>query len=210
MMTDNTITIRGLAVAAAATLATFAVPAHAQYLVDTGTNTSFENNWSLDPAQSLAGSFTLTSAATITSVEGYFSYPGRATISIATNGTLPSNGTRLYSGTLTTGQTAGFDGLFGQNWTLAAGTYWLIFESLDGQSMPDIAANPLAGYAFTYQGDWLNGPGLNVAARIGGTYGVTGGAVPEPATWAMMLIGFGATGFALRRGRPAAQVRFAA
>lgn len=28
-----------------------------------------------------------------------------------------------------------------------------------------------------------------------------GGAVPEPATWAMMLIGFGAAGFAVRRSR---------
>ncbi|QNP44517.1 PEP-CTERM sorting domain-containing protein [Sphingomonas daechungensis] len=26
-------------------------------------------------------------------------------------------------------------------------------------------------------------------------------AVPEPATWAMMLIGFGAVGFSMRRGR---------
>ena len=29
----------------------------------------------------------------------------------------------------------------------------------------------------------------------------TGGAVPEPATWAMMLLGFGGIGFAMRRGR---------
>jgi hypothetical protein len=28
-------------------------------------------------------------------------------------------------------------------------------------------------------------------------------AVPEPATWAMMLLGFGAVGFAMRRGKPA-------
>lgn len=28
-----------------------------------------------------------------------------------------------------------------------------------------------------------------------------GGAVPEPSTWAMMLLGFGATGFAMRRRR---------
>jgi hypothetical protein len=33
-------------------------------------------------------------------------------------------------------------------------------------------------------------------------------AVPEPGTWAMMLLGFGAMGFALRR-RPAVAVRFA-
>lgn len=45
---------------------------------------------------------------------------------------------------------------------------------------------------------------------IGGTRGTTGSfggnvafqnAVPEPATWAMMLLGFGAVGFAMRRRR---------
>ncbi len=34
------------------------------------------------------------------------------------------------------------------------------------------------------------------------------GAVPEPATWAMMLLGFGAVGFALRRRRQTTTVRF--
>jgi type VI secretion system secreted protein VgrG len=38
----------------------------------------------------------------------------------------------------------------------------------------------------------------------GGSYGYSGGrqpVIPEPATWAMMLIGFGAVGAAARRGR---------
>ncbi len=34
------------------------------------------------------------------------------------------------------------------------------------------------------------------------------GAVPEPATWAMMIVGFGAIGFTMRRGKRAATVRF--
>ncbi|MDE2403606.1 MAG: PEP-CTERM sorting domain-containing protein [Sphingomonadales bacterium] len=33
--------------------------------------------------------------------------------------------------------------------------------------------------------------------------------VPEPATWAMMLVGFGAVGFAMRRRQEQAKVRFA-
>ena len=39
---------------------------------------------------------------------------------------------------------------------------------------------------------------------LGGTIGTPGG-VPEPGTWAMMLFGFGATGFALRRRRSTVQ-----
>lgn len=50
----------------------------------------------------------------------------------------------------------------------------------------------------------------NVSGR--GTYSGTldATAVPEPATWAMMLLGFGAIGFAMRRqGRAHPKVRFA-
>lgn len=43
-----------------------------------------------------------------------------------------------------------------------------------------------------------NRSGLVTLASIGGA-----GAVPEPATWAMMLAGFGMAGAALRRRRPA-------
>lgn len=46
--------------------------------------------------------------------------------------------------------------------------------------------------------------------ELASRYGITGdvGAVPEPATWAMMLLGFGAIGFAMRR-RPKVQTTVA-
>jgi hypothetical protein len=37
--------------------------------------------------------------------------------------------------------------------------------------------------------------------RLGGVAGPNGNPLPEPATWAMMLLGFGAVGFGLRRNR---------
>jgi len=57
-----------------------------------------------------------------------------------------------------------------------------------------------------YSNQWLvssafasgNNDGLKIASLT-----VNTGAVPEPATWAMMLIGFGAAGVSLRRKRPA-------
>lgn len=39
-------------------------------------------------------------------------------------------------------------------------------------------------------------------ANVGGTITLLTPSVPEPATWAMMLLGFGAVGFAMRRTRP--------
>ena len=56
-----------------------------------------------------------------------------------------------------------------------------------------------------YSNQWLvssafasgNNDGFKLASLT-----VNTGAVPEPATWAMMLVGFGAAGVSLRRGRP--------
>lgn len=52
-------------------------------------------------------------------------------------------------------------------------------------------------------------PGSPTLTR--GTLTITevGAAVPEPATWAMMLIGFGAIGFAMRRRKQNVKVRYA-
>ena len=51
-------------------------------------------------------------------------------------------------------------------------------------------------------------PGGNSADYSGNfVVGVTPGAVPEPATWAMMLFGFGAVGFSLRRRKTNASAK---
>lgn len=72
-------------------------------------------------------------------------------------------------------------------------------------------------------GSLFTGPASNPTFTLG-TFNLSGGftagpatltisravaAVPEPGTWAMMLIGFGAIGFAVRRRRPTAMVRHA-
>lgn len=50
-------------------------------------------------------------------------------------------------------------------------------------------------------------PGGNSFARIGGQLTLTGtGAIPEPATWALFILGFGAIGGALRRRSGAVRV----
>ena len=53
----------------------------------------------------------------------------------------------------------------------------------------------LDSFAVRYQSLGANGSGSGTGL------GTPTPAVPEPATWAMMLIGFGATGFAMRRTR---------
>lgn len=44
-----------------------------------------------------------------------------------------------------------------------------------------------------------NAPGGNSFARIGGQLTLTGAVVPEPSTWALVILGFGTIGGALRR-----------
>jgi hypothetical protein len=70
-------------------------------------------------------------------------------------------------------------------------------------------ANPVAfvtGLTFNVTGSTqVNISQTPVTTFVGGN----GGAVPEPSTWLSMLAGFGAMGFAMRRGKQQARVRFA-
>jgi hypothetical protein len=78
----------------------------------------------------------------------------------------------------------------------------------------DISGTTNAGYFNLNDGFFSVNLTTGAATRIGtiGAGNLIGlslapaAAVPEPGTWAMMLLGFGAIGFAMRRRRPAAAV----
>jgi hypothetical protein len=70
----------------------------------------------------------------------------------------------------------------------------------------DLAAFDAIGYNFDF--DLLRNPGYTFnTAQVFGLSGLA--AVPEPATWAMMLIGFGFAGSAVRRRRSSVKVTYA-
>jgi hypothetical protein len=80
---------------------------------------------------------------------------------------------------------AGSPGNLGVNvGTPGSGTITLGFSSLPGEIT-------LSNYMVRYQA--VNGDGSAIGQPVG--------SVPEPSTWAMMLLGFGAVGMAMRRSR---------
>ena len=81
--------------------------------------------------------------------------------------------------------------------TISNGSNWLAGEALNGDYFTSIKFN-------------ITGAGVNDIrqVRIGGIANVPA-AVPEPATWAMMLAGFGLMGAGMRRRKAETRVRFA-
>ena len=72
-----------------------------------------------------------------------------------------------------------------------SGSLTIAFDTLNSQIT-------LGGLTVRYQGIDSTALGITGGSAIGTP---TPPSVPEPATWAMLLIGFGATGYALRRRR---------
>ena len=98
--------------------------------------------------------------------------------------------------TFTSGTLAGAGGTI----NLTAGTNAITGTSILGAPATFLAAGT---YTLTYSG---NNP------VVGGSYAGTATitpAVPEPATWALMLLGFGGIGFAMRRRRNPALAQIA-
>lgn len=197
-----------------------APPAAAATLVDTGVpdGQGIGNGWALSANQKLAGLFTLAGATTVTSVEGFMrglgAVAGTVNISIFTGGVDPGSSGLLHSAdfAIAPSQTAAWQGVFGQSWNLAAGQYWVLFASDVQANMVYSPPNPLSQNANLATGfSWAQrGSQFGIGVRI--TDDVSPqvpGAVPEPGTWAMMLIGFGVVGGALRARRRAVKVSHA-
>jgi hypothetical protein len=199
---------------------TIAAPANAATLINTGVASPAGNQWGMDGFQYLAAEFSLSSADTIRSVEGYIGgiVPQIVTIKIfGDGGDIP--GSVLYSGSfasaITSAGAAQWQGLFGQNWALNAGTYWVGFEGTATNTVAyygylnGSAPNPLLNEAFSVGGTSPYGGQDNLDLSIRITSDLAAG-VPEPSTWLMMLVGFGAIGFAMRRKqRQTVRINFA-
>lgn len=99
------------------------------------------------------------------------------------------------------------------DWNLSAGKYWVRFAGFQNLLPLYTTATPshsrAVGTDFLAEGRSItfNPADRAVGFSLNGVT-VTPGAVPEPATWAMMIIGFGAVGGALRR-RSTIAVRYA-
>ena len=176
--------ILGAAAAAALTLGT---AANATITVNSSTNLN-----SPDPATSPGAVQTVGGVTTIS-----FGQNPEPTPTFNGSFTFTNSDAEVYSillGSSTPGVTFTAASLFGVGGT--PGTWNL---SGGGTNVMQLAATLIAGgqYEFSFTGSNPNNSGV-------ANGNVTVSAVPEPATWAMMLIGFGGLGLAMRsRRRPA-------
>jgi len=195
-----------LAAVAAAMLAWSGI-AQAAPILDTGAGTtSVSSAMSVTSARSLAGYFDLTKAVTVDGIYGWIGGDegARLTASIYSEiDFVPA--TLLYTTSFVNRGMVDWQGADSLSWNLAAGSYWVVFSATDGSKsyMPGGASDPLVAYLHGSEGDWrrLREQGLGV--RLTGT---TGGAVPEPASWAMLIGGFGIAGAAFRTRRSRAAI----
>ena len=184
---------------------------------------SLDGNFSLDADADIESSTTIPHATVANSTEGGFDW---FSFTVASNGSLgifdldygqgwdpfldlfDATGTRLLwsdddpANSGAGGSTSVLDPYLQYTFALA-GTYFIrvgscCFQTGDGV-LPYDPFDDAPGYAGI---DYTNGYELQVSLTAPG-------GVPEPSTWAMMLIGFGAIGFSMRRSKQQLQPQLA-
>jgi hypothetical protein len=197
----------------------FAAPAQAALVYESATHTDDDaGDYSIYNTRWFGAGFTLTETTTITAIGGEFDYISGnifgAIVALDSAGGLPSfNPSDLAANTLAyavfTGSGTATDLTAPLSVTLAAGNYALIF----GGQGPFEGATGVGG--MTEDNDLVGSP--NLFQYFDGVYGDTwthrsiydglrfyvegtpAGAVPETSTWAMMILGLGMVGYAMRR-----------
>jgi len=206
-MRFNLLALLGASVAVLATAS-----ANAQTVYDNGPINGTITAWTLADWQVITDSFTLTQTTTITGFTfGGWTDAGTTITSIQYGFSSSSDGAITGTSALTYGNVVpgtGFGGAYDVRTytgsvapiTLGAGTWYF-----------SLGANTTTNGDFAYW-DINNGPSNAYANgnSLAGSYGPTsstaftltsGGAVPEPASWALMVGGFGLAGVAMRARR---------
>jgi hypothetical protein len=195
-----------IAACAAALLATSGV-AQAAPIIDTGAGaTSIGSAMTLADGRDLAGYIVFKNDVTITGIRGWLGgNEGGLVVAGIYSDIDFTPADQLYSTRFSIQDPVAWQGADSLNWTLKAGSYWVVFKGSLGPDsyMPGSAPNPLVAYKRGIDGSWGNLREQALGVQIDG---VVGGAVPEPASWAMLIGGFGLAGGAIRtrRKRPVA------
>lgn len=193
------------------------------------TGVTFGNEASAGSAWTRGWSFSLSQAINVSGL-GWWDFGGDGLVVAHQVGIFSSAGAQLLTGTVAGGTSdplaAGFrytTSLTGVT-SLAAGNYVIGGLATASDNVAYNVTNVVFGSGITYTGNLTNGivgvfsfpnitrDGLDVGVfGPNFEYSVAVAAVPEPATWAMMLFGFAAIGFAVRHRRSVtAQVSYAA
>jgi hypothetical protein len=161
--------------------------------------------------QSIAISFSSPSATTITEVDAligeFESSPGTITLGIMTDASGVPSGSFLDSTLVTLSETNPVT-LSSLNWSINAGTtYWLTAIATDQTSAIWNQSTDFSNFASTpnnVDGPWIQIAGNSQEAPAPEVE-IFAGAVPEPSTWAMMVLGFAGVGFMAyrRKSKPA-------
>jgi hypothetical protein len=202
--------IRALAAAASIVTLISIVPATADILLDTIGTTAFSTgaggifiqDQNSTGTEGKAIEFSSGSAATVTEIDAYIG------LSLA-NG--PPKNTNVLFGIMANSPAGLPAGVFldsssvpltalspasltSLNWSIAAGTYWFVIESEPGSNAIWYGGADTVPAATALNENWgLLFGDKALGARISAEPTVA--AVPEPSTWAMILLGFAGVGF---------------
>jgi hypothetical protein len=188
--------------ALAAIMSLAASEAAAAVIVDTGAQIPFTAGLQVSSGQWVAARFDVTGPTRITDVEGYLANVAEgATLTFALREDDGGPGDELFAGAATLFLPEAWQGLHGLSWSVGPGAYWLAFEVRAGQTLDGAVGVPLTPSMRPI----AVGVPPAVPYRVGEdglvAFRVNGDAVPEPASWALMIMGFGAVGAVLRRRR---------